>query len=78
MTHAEAVAFVAALPGVPQEVIEALEGGLSAAELERERMRFEADTARSDLRLREAELNVTKGRLEAHTKRLAEAPPCPF
>jgi hypothetical protein len=71
VTHAEAVAFIACMEGVPQEVVDALEDDLATARLERDAAVRDADYLRSSLRYREAELNRALGSLDHYRKRAA-------
>ena len=73
MTHAEAIAFICCLDGVPQDVVDALDDGLTAVERERDEARHKADTLRSDLALSQDALNNALGRLSYYDRRDAPA-----
>jgi hypothetical protein len=76
MTHREAVSFIACLPGVPQEVVDALEDGFAAVEHALSASIRDAATLRIDMRLREGELNLARRRID--DMRAAAADPLPF
>ena len=77
MTLQEAIAAVAVLPGVTQQMVDALEDGIAGVERERDEARNQLRLREIDLQLCQAQLNVAQGRLAAHAE-LAAAEPLPF
>ena len=81
MDHADAVAAIACIPGVTQEMVDAIEGGMADAERARLDALYEAQTARADLHRWKTKVEILRARLsvyEAREAAYAAANPLPF